>query len=106
VLLILAVISIFLSLTGRTDRLWLTGFLSLGLVAGTFINIQYNLATLREKLTMRLAGKAMSGLADKALQSIQIRWGWALLVAGALLLVASTAWKEGAAKERIGKGDF
>lgn len=106
VILILAAISIFLSLTGRTNRLWMTGFLSLSMVAGIFINIQFNLAAFREKLTMRLAGKAMSSLADKALPSIQIQWGWALLVVGALLLVASTAWKEGAERGEIGRGDF
>jgi hypothetical protein len=94
VLLILAVISIFLSLTGRTKQLWLTGLLSITVVAVTFINIQFNLAALREKLTMRLAGNPMSGLADNALQSIQIQWGWALLVVGSFLLMAATVWKK------------
>ena len=46
-------------------------------------------------MAMRLAGTPLRGLADKAVQSIQIRWGWALLVVGALLLIASAALKEG-----------
>jgi hypothetical protein len=96
VLLILAVISIFLSLTGRSNRLWFTGLLGLATVAVTFINIQLDLAALRGKMTMRPAGKSMSGLADKTLQSIQIQWGWALLVVRSLLLLAFSAWKEGA----------
>jgi len=95
IILILATISLFLSLTGRYNRLWFTGFLSLGIVAITFITIQFKLVALKEKMAMRLAGNPFSGLADKALQSVQIRWGWALLVAGALLLIASAALKEG-----------
>lgn len=95
IILILAIISIFLSLTGRYNWLWVTGFLSLGVVAITFLTIQFKLAALQEKMAMRLAGNPFRGLADKALQSVQIRWGWALLVAGALLLIASAALKEG-----------
>ena len=99
IILILAVISLFLSLTGRYNRLWVTGFLSLGVVALTFISIQSELAALQEKMAMRLAGNPLRGLADKAVQSVQIRWGWALLVVGALLLIASAALKEGLAGE-------
>jgi hypothetical protein len=42
-----------------------------------------------------LAGNPFSGLADKAVQSVQTRWGWALSIAGALLLLASAALKAG-----------
>ena len=93
IILMLAVISLFLTLTGRYNRLWVTGFLSLGVVVITFITIQFKLVALQEKMAMRLAGNPFRGLADKALHSIQIRWGWALLVAGALLLIASAALK-------------
>jgi hypothetical protein len=94
-ILILATISLFLSLTGRYNRLWVTGFLSLGVVAITFITIQFKLNALQEKLAMRLAGNPFRGLADKALQSVHIQWGWALLVAGALLIIVSAALKQG-----------
>ena len=97
IILILAVISLFLSLTGRYNRLWVTGFLSLGVVAVTFMTIQFKLVALQEKMAMRLAGNPLRGLADKAVQSVQIRWGWALLVVGVLLLIASAALKEGPA---------
>jgi hypothetical protein len=95
IILILAVISLFLSLTGRYNRLWVTGFLGLGVVAVSFITIQFRLVALQEKMARRLAGNPFRGLADKAVQSVQIRWGWALLVAGALLLLASAAMNEG-----------
>ncbi len=94
-ILILAVISLFLSLTGRYNRLWFTGFSGLGIVAVTFITIQFRLVALQEKMAGRLAGHPFRGLADQAMQSIQIRWGWALLVVGALLLIASAALKAG-----------
>lgn len=94
VVLILAVISVFLSLTGRTKRLWFPGFLSLGIAAAAFINIQFHLTALREKITMRPAMNPMSGWVENALPSIDIQGGWAFLVAGSLLLAASTAWKE------------
>jgi hypothetical protein len=61
-------------------------------VALTFLSIQFKLVALHEKMAMRLAGNPLRGLAEKAAQSVQIRWGWALLVAGALLLIASAAY--------------
>ena len=45
-------------------------------------------------LILILAGNPFSGLAKKALQSVQIRWGWVLLVAGAWLLLAAAALKK------------
>jgi hypothetical protein len=41
-----------------------------------------------------LAGNPFRGLADMAVQSVQLQWGWALLVVGSALVVASAAIKD------------
>ena len=41
-----------------------------------------------------LRGNPFRGLADMTLQSVQLQWGWALLIIGAVLIIASAAMKE------------
>ena len=41
-----------------------------------------------------LAGNPFRGLADMAMQSVQLQWGWALLIVGAALVIASAAMKD------------
>jgi len=41
-----------------------------------------------------LAGNPFRGLADMAMQSVQLQWGWALLIVGAALVIASAAIKD------------
>jgi len=38
-----------------------------------------------------LAGNPFRGIADLAMQSIQIQWGWAVLIVGAGFLIAAAA---------------
>lgn len=49
-----------------------------------------------------LAGNPFSGIADMAMQSVQLQWGWALLVIGAALVIASAAVKENQLEQTIG----
>jgi hypothetical protein len=47
----------------------------------------------KEKQT-DLKDNPFRGLADVAVQSIQLQWGWAVLVIGIVLLVAAAAMKD------------
>jgi hypothetical protein len=85
--LALAVISALIVLTKRYRALWLTGLASLGLIGYSFVNIAQALAGLEREL----AGNPFRGLANA-----QMQWGWALLVIGAILLLAAAAAKNGA----------
>jgi len=42
----------------------------------------------------QLADNPFRGLADMVMQSVQLQWGWALLIVGAAMLIASAALKE------------
>jgi len=41
-----------------------------------------------------LAGNPFRGLADLAMQSVQLQWGWALLIIGAIFIIVAAAMKE------------
>jgi hypothetical protein len=92
-ILVLAVVSLLLVLTKQYKGLWLTGIGSLAVMAYTFINFQTKIADMKKQMQSELTGNLFQGLADTAMQSIQLQWGWALLVVGAGLVIASAAMK-------------
>lgn len=94
IVLVLAVISLILVLLKKFKGLWFTGLGSMAIMAFTFINFQINLANTRTQMETELAGNPFRGIADMAMQSVQIQWGWALLIVGAVLVIASAAIKE------------
>jgi len=84
IVLVLAVISLILVLLKKFKGLWFTGLGSMAIMTFTFINFQMAIANTRTQM----------GIADMAMQSVQIQWGWALLIIGAAFLIASAAIKE------------
>ena len=94
IILVLAVISLILVLLKKFKGLWFTGLGSMGIMAFTFINFQINLANARTQMETELVGNPFRGIADMAMQSVQIQWGWALLIVGAVLVIVSAAIKE------------
>jgi len=48
------------------------------------------------KATMQaqLAGNPFAGLGDLAMQSVQLQWGWTILIIGAVLIISGAAIKE------------
>jgi hypothetical protein len=68
----------------------------LALLAFTFINFQAKLSDATSQMNRDLAGNPFRGLADVAIQSVQLQWGWALLVVGAVLLISAAAIQPGA----------
>lgn len=93
-ILILAAISLVLVLTKKYKGLWLTGVGSFAVMAFTFISFQMKMADIKSQMESELAGNPFRGLADMAMQSVQLQWGWALLVVGAGLVIASAAMKD------------
>ena len=55
----------------------------------SFIIFQRKIAITKSEMEGELAGNPFMGLADAALESIQLQWGWALLVIGCALLIGS-----------------
>ncbi len=93
IVLVLAVISMVLVLAKRYGGLWFTGVGSLALMLFTFVNFQVRVSQMREEMETKLAGNPFRGIADVAMQSIQIQWGWAVLIIGAALLITAAAMR-------------
>ena len=94
IVLVLAVISLILVLLKKFKGLWFTGLGSIAIMTFTFINFQIALANTRTQMETELTGNPFRGIADMAMQSVQIQWGWALLIIGAVFLIASATIKE------------
>ena len=94
IILVLAVISLILVLTKKYNVLWFTSIGSIGVMLFTFINFQSKISQVKADMDSELADNPFRGLAEMAMQSVQLQWGWALLVVGAALVIASAAIKE------------
>lgn len=78
-LIISAITSVILTLRRDYGGLLIIGLISLGTVAFPFIHVQVR--------------KSQPGLSAYLLQFVQFRWGWALLLVGAILVIAAAAVK-------------
>ena len=94
IILVSAVISFFFVFLNKFKLLWLTGGISIATSTFTFINFQSKISELKEQMESELAGNPFRGFADMAVQSIQLQWGWALLILGCSLIIAAAAIKE------------
>lgn len=94
VILVLAIISVVFIFLKKYKVLWGTSLISLGLLLFTLINIHVNISNAKAKMESELAGNPFRGLADMAMQSFQIQWGWAVLIIGCALLIACIFIKE------------
>ena len=94
IVLILAVISLVLVLVKKYKGLWFTGIGSLAVMLFTFINFQSTISQAKADMELELAENPFRGLVDMAMQSVQLQWGWALLIVGAALVIASAAIKD------------
>jgi len=95
IILIFAVASFALVILKRFKWLWLTGLASFGTLMFTFINFQIALSQARSHLKNSLAGNPFARLAEHAFGGVELQWGWAFLVVGAVLLVAAAVHAEG-----------
>jgi hypothetical protein len=84
IVLALAVLSALIVLAKRFRVLWLTGLASLALIGYSFLNIRAAIALME----MELANNPFRGLAN-----VQLQWGWAVLIVGAVLLLATAGMR-------------
>jgi hypothetical protein len=93
IVIALAIGSLILVLARQYRGLWLTGFGSLGIMLFTYINFQTKMAQIKSDMESELAGNPFRGLADVAVQSIQLQYGWAVMIVGAAMLIIAAAMK-------------
>lgn len=96
IVLILAIISFLLVLSKKYKGLWFTGLASLGVMFFTFVNFQSRMSEAKATMQAQLAGNPFAGLGDLAMQSVQLQWGWVILIVGAVLIISAAAIKENA----------
>jgi len=87
--LLLALVSVLLVIRNKCQWLFLTGFGALGVMAFTFVNFYNRLAEAKASASRDLAGNPFKGLTDAVMESIQLDWGWGVLLLGAILLIAA-----------------
>ena len=100
-ILILAILSLFFIFVKKYVLLWTTGLTSLGLIVYSIIDFQRTMSKFRLEMERELADNPFKGLGELAMQSIQLQWGWVLLIIGAILLIVAAAIKESLNKKEI-----
>ena len=91
IVLLVALISLLLTLRRRYEWLLTTGIASLAMLLFTFLNVRMRISAMNAEAESTLAGNPFRGLADVAIQSVQIQWGWIVLVIGSVLLIVAAA---------------
>lgn len=57
-------------------------------------NIQMKMVDIKSQMESELAGNPFLGLADIAMQAVQLQWGWVFFIFGSGLAIASAAMKD------------
>ncbi|MHC0067539.1 type IV pilin-like G/H family protein [Nostoc sp. UIC 10890] len=94
ILIGIAIISLIIALKEKFKLLWWTGIASLGVLLLGLINFQMRISQLKSQMEDELAGNMFKGIADVAAQSIQLQWGWVILIIGTGLILAAAAIPE------------
>jgi hypothetical protein len=88
-LLILGAISLVLVSVKWYRGLWLSGGAALALLIFSFVTLMVKIEEMKSQMQGRLVNNPYRGIADLAMQSIQIQWGWALMAIGAGFIIAA-----------------
>lgn len=87
--LLLAAVTFGLILLRRFNWLWITGFLSLTLIGSTLLSFVWTIAQLQRSFSEEVSGDLFGGFAQLMLESVQLQWGWVLLLSGAVIVLAT-----------------
>lgn len=88
-LLGLSIASIFCLIRRKFAWLYGTGLWALVLVVAPFLHLQNKLIEIKSEANRELVGNPFRGLADLAMESTQLQWGWVILFLGVTLLLTS-----------------
>ncbi|NJO59290.1 MAG: hypothetical protein HC836_13540 [Richelia sp. RM2_1_2] len=103
ILLILSAISIFLVLKHEFRYLWWTGLASLGVTILGFLGFQWKLSEIKSSMESELEGNPFRGLADATVNSIQLQWGWVVILLGIGLILGGVYFYE---RQNINKSGY
>lgn len=97
IVMALAGLSLLAVLVRKYGWLWFTGLGTLSMIGFTFLNFQSRMSSAKADMARELEGNPFRGLGDLAMQSVQMQWGWGVLLTGALMLLIAAGMKEGGA---------
>ncbi|MDU2064367.1 MAG: hypothetical protein E6713_05945 [Sporomusaceae bacterium] len=85
----LGIISLILVFVRYYNPLIATGLISFGMVAFTFFNFQNKVKEIQNQMSQQLRGNPFKGIAETMINSVQIEWGFALVIIGAIFLIVA-----------------
>lgn len=89
-IIVLAALSAAMAFANQFQALWLTGLGSAGLLAYSATHVQERVVGI-DRHSGGVLGEALRALSDMTMDSVRYEWGWALLVAGAALVLLAAA---------------
>jgi len=92
-LLLLVGLSVLFILFDKMRFLYYSAAGCLALIAYDFYELRGRIAEMIGSADADLAGNPMRGIADAALQSVQMQWGWVVLLVGCGLLFAGAYYR-------------
>jgi zinc-ribbon domain len=95
IIVVFALLAALFSARRAYRLLWIPGLACLALLVYTFISVQSKLAEAKAAMTADLADNPFKGVAEAIAGSIQLQWGWAVLVLGAVLLLVAAVMRDG-----------
>ena len=93
-ILLLSVISLALVLLKWYRELWITSLGSAAVLVYTFVTVKSKMNEMKAQMDTQLKNNPFRGLADLPMQSVQLQWGWAVLVIGIGLLIGAAAMRD------------
>ncbi len=105
IILILAGISALLCFGKNFKGLFATGLISLAVLAFTFLRFLSKMSEAKAEMQKQIGDNPFKGLGEMAMQSVQLQWGWAVMVVGALLLIGVALMRSDQITESDGDQD-
>ena len=90
----LGVVTLILGAMRMYILLWLTGVGSVGMATYTFLQIRHKIGELSSSISGDLKDNPFRGLADVAVQAVQIKWGLGVVIVGGVLAMAAAAMSD------------
>lgn len=94
IILVLAAITLVLVARENYKWLWGTGLGALAMLTFTFVNFHVQIGSTRSEMQQELADNPFAEMGTAIMDTVQLEWGWIVLVMGAALIAAS-AWQAG-----------
>ena len=92
IIVLLAISTAALAATDRVRHVIWTGIAALAMLGFTFFRFQSALSEAKAQMSADLSDNPFRGLAEAAANSVQLQWGWAVLVLGAAV-VTFAGWQ-------------